>query len=278
MDQQTIRRRRAVLALILIASATLLAMSFAGQGGTGAVSRGFSSIGDVASGSLKPARDLRDWVQDTRDAKGRNGSLAEDRDELRRENTALYATIRHIKLQAGIDQVIDASDLRALRPVQARVILTGGPLLYDQVTINKGTTSGLRADQPVFTAGGIVGKVTTTGPSFATIALVTSRRLGVQARVRGTQIVGGVSRPGTNPLDLVFRTTDPKAIVRTGAVLATRGTASGARFPSVYPPDVTLGRVVRIDEPGTDTQRIHVRPAVDVRNLDLVVVLTRQPG
>lgn len=266
-----------MLALILITSATLLALSFAGQGSTSSIGHSFSSIGDVASGSLKPARDLRDWVRDTWKAKGDNGDLANDRDERRRENVALNAALRQARLKAGIAKIITDGGLAAAGPVQARVIGTGGPRLYDQITVNKGTADGLRTDQPVIAAGGIVGKVSAATPTTATITLLTSKGLGVQARVRGSKIVGAVSRTGTNPFDLLLRTTDPKASVRTGALIATRGTAPGARFPSVYPPNITLGRVTRLEQPGTDTQRIHVRPTVDVRSLELVVVLTRRP-
>ncbi|XAY06097.1 hypothetical protein DSM112329_02959 [Paraconexibacter sp. AEG42_29] len=263
--------------MILVACAVLLTLSFAGAGSSGSIGRGFSSVGDIASGSLKPARDLRDWVSATWDAKGSNDDLAADRNRRRRENIALQAALRKTKTSAAIARTIDSAGLDSLGPVRARVILTGGTRLYDQVTINKGSASGLRVEQPVVTAGGIVGKVDAVTAETARISLLTSKGLGIQARVRGTDIVGAVSRMGNNPLDLLFRATDPRADVRVGAVLITRGTAPGARLPSIYPPNVAFGQVSRLEQPGSDTQRIHVRPIVDVRTLEHVVVLTRSP-
>ena len=63
MYRKQVRRRRAVLALLIIGSFVLLTVTY-GQGSDG-VQRGvstiFSPLQDVADRALKPARDLVNW-------------------------------------------------------------------------------------------------------------------------------------------------------------------------------------------------------------------------
>lgn len=278
-DPKTIRRRRAVLALLVVSSVVLLTASFGGSGGVGSVQRGVfeivSPIQDVASRSLKPFRDLFGWFGDTWEAKGENEDLEQDRDRLRAENVRLQAQLRNVRLQAGIDKVVTTAGLTDLGPVEARVIGASPTLLFQTITINKGSGDGVRRGQAVVTTGGLVGKVDEVVGGSATVTLLTDSKFGAQARVADAETAGTITESGGNPEDLVMQTTEPKAAVAERATIVTRGTSPDSRLASLFPPDIPIGRVTRIDDAGTDTQRVHLKPFVDVRNLDRVIVLTR---
>lgn len=281
-DPKTIRRRRAVLALLVVISVVLLTASFGGNGGVGSVQRGVfeivSPIQDVASRSLKPFRDLFGWFGDTWHAKGENKDLKKDRDSLRAENAALAGEMRTLQTDAGIEKVVDAANLSDLGPVEARVIAAAPTVLFQSITINKGSGDGLKYGQAVITAGGLAGKVDEVGSGSATVTLVTDSSFGAQALVELTGVTGTVEDSGGNPQDLVMKTTDVKAEVAKNARIVTRGTADNSRLRSLFPPDIPIGRVTAIDDAGTDTQRVHLRPYVNVRDLDRVMVLTRDPA
>ncbi len=72
--RKQVRRRRAVLALLVIGSFVLLTITY-GQG-SGGLQRGvstiFSPLQAVADRALKPARDLVGWFDETFDARGEN--------------------------------------------------------------------------------------------------------------------------------------------------------------------------------------------------------------
>ena len=77
MYRKQVRRRRAVLALLIVSSFVLLTITY-GQGSNGlqrGVSTIFSPLQGVASRALKPARDLVDWFDKTFDARGENSRL-----------------------------------------------------------------------------------------------------------------------------------------------------------------------------------------------------------
>ena len=71
MYRKQVRRRRAVLALLIVGSFALLTVTY-GQGSDGmqrGVSAIFSPVQSVADRALKPARDLVNWFDETFDAK-----------------------------------------------------------------------------------------------------------------------------------------------------------------------------------------------------------------
>ena len=77
MYRKQVRRRRAVLALLVVGSFVLLTITY-GQGSNGlqrGVSTIFSPVQGVADRALKPARDLVDWFDKTFDARGENSRL-----------------------------------------------------------------------------------------------------------------------------------------------------------------------------------------------------------
>jgi rod shape-determining protein MreC len=53
-------------------------------------------------------------------------------------------------------------------------------------------------------------------------------------------------------------------------------TSSRDNLTSPYPPNLPIGRVTRIDEPGSESQEVHLRPFVDVLRVEYVQVLTKQ--
>lgn len=280
-DRKTIRRRRAVLALLVVSSVVLLTASFGGNGGVGSVQRGVfeivSPIQDVASRSLKPFRDLFGWFGDTWHAKGDNKTLVKTRDQLREQNTALLAENRKLKEQYAINKVIATAGIGDLGPVEARVVVASPTLLFQKITINKGAGDGVRSGQPVVTAGGLVGKVDVVVGGSATVTLITDPRFGAGVRLAKSGITGTMTASGGDPEDLIVATTKQNAPVAAGATVVTRGTGLDARagLRSLFPQDIPIGRVTTVDDAGTDTQRVHVKPFVDVRNLDHVMVLTR---
>ena len=77
MYRKQLRRRRAVLALLVLSSFALLTATY-GQGSGGlqqGVATIFSPLQKGADRALKPARDLVNWFDETFDARGENKKL-----------------------------------------------------------------------------------------------------------------------------------------------------------------------------------------------------------
>jgi rod shape-determining protein MreC len=277
---KTVRRRRAVLALLVAGSLILLTASFGGGGVLSSVQRGVvtvvSPIQEGASRALKPVRDLFGWVRGTIDAKGDVADLKRERDAYRRQAVAGAAALRE---NARLQEMLDLNESLSLadyRPVAARTIGVDPSVWWSQITINRGTADGVRVDQPVVTGEGLVGRVSFATGSTAIVTLITDHTTYVPARVNETGVDGGVAAEAGRPDDLVMQYTTRNDRVDRGQVVVTAGTRSRSdELRSLYPPNIPIGEVTRVDDPGTDDQRVHVRPFADVRRLEFVQVLTK---
>src|ERR687898_438975 len=84
MYRKQVRRRRAVLVLLVIASLVLLSSHFSesSSGPLHAIQRGLATaLGPIEEGAdraLKPARDLFDWFGETFDDRGSSSGVRED--------------------------------------------------------------------------------------------------------------------------------------------------------------------------------------------------------
>jgi rod shape-determining protein MreC len=279
---KTVRRRRAVLALLVVSSIVLLTASFGGSGGVSSVQRGvfevISPIQDGASRALKPFRDLFGWVGDTLDAKGQNADLRTERDRLRRQvvdEQLVLGENAQMRSQLNLNKRLS---LDRLDPVQARVQGTSTSLFSQTINIDKGSSDGLRTGQPVMTGAGLVGKVSFVASGAGKVTLLTDSTFRAAARTSGG--VTGVVKPAAgSPNDLVMNQLAASDQVTKGDLVATRGTdPTATRFPSLFPPGIPIGTVTGVDDPGTDTQQVHIKPFVDVRRLDFVQILRRTIG
>ncbi len=284
MHDKTIRRRRAVLLGLVVGSLLLLTASFGDSagGGLGAVQRGVSTVltpvQEGASRALKPVRDGVGWVGDTFDAKKENKRLREELAQVRAsEIDGATAAQENVQLRNMLG-MNDRLQLRDRDLVAARVIGRAPTVLNQVIRINKGTGDGVRSGQPVITGNGLVGKVDTVTSNSASVTLVTDADFGAGVKVADSGISGTLRPSAGRPRELRMDDTDANDEVRKGDQVVTSGT-SDPEFPSPFPPDVPIGRVTDVVDPGSDTQVIRVRPFVDVRDVDFVEVVTKtDPG
>lgn len=283
MYDKTVRRRRAVLGL-LVASSLILLTAYFGEsagGGLHSVQRGVldvvAPVQEGASRVLKPVRDLFGWAGDTLDAKGELKDVSKDRDALREELVQTQAKLREAGQLKDQELLNQAHGLSDNRPVRARVIAKDPNLWFDQVTIDKGTGSGVQRNQAVVNGQGLVGRVTEVSGTSAIVTLITNHTTEIGGTVSESGVDGLVGVEQGHPTELVLRELSSKDEIARNQIVVTSGTTSKVgRYPSPYPRDIPIGRVTRVEDAGSDDQQAHVAPFADLRRLDLVEVLTKQ--
>jgi rod shape-determining protein MreC len=273
-DSKTIRRRRAVLGLLVACALILVTASFGD--GLRSVERGalevFGPIQEGASRVLKPVRDGAGWVGDTIDAKGDVEQLRKERDEYRNalieERQAADENAR-LRGLLGIDERLSLDEQG---PVTARVYGRSPTVLSSTLTVNKGSKDGIREDQPVVSGAGLVGRVDTVSRSSAVILLITDSDSGVSAKVQESGSFGIVKTAVGDPNDLrlEYLARQAREVRRDYSVVTSGSTSS--RDESHFPPGIPIGRVTDVDEDAAD---VRVRPYVDLRSLEWVQILTK---
>ena len=291
MYKQSVRRRRAVLAVLVALSLVLLTAYFGESAGGGlhALQRGvlevLSPIQEGTSRALKPVRDLFGWFDDTLHARSQRDELRRERNQLRRQVVGYQSAEREnlqLRRIVGLDQ---SSGLAGYMPVTARVIGRSPTVWYATITVDKGSSSGVRVNQPVIDGDGLVGKVTSVTSGASLVTLITDHTSGVSAKVltpvvsdSGNGITGLVQPAVGKPQDLLLQFVPRRANIRTGDTVVTAGSQS-TRLESLFPPNIPIGVVTRADDAElSQFQRVHIRPFADMRRLDFVQVLTRSGG
>jgi rod shape-determining protein MreC len=124
----------------------------------------------------------------------------------------------------------------------------------------------------VLNGDGLVGRVTTVGPSTSTVLLASDPDFTVGTRMEGTDELGFATGQGDRPLSVQFL--NGKAKVKKGDRLVTFGSQADKPFV----PGVPVGEVVRVDPSGGDlTRTVYVRPFVGFTKLDIVGVVVQAP-
>ncbi|SEH13928.1 rod shape-determining protein MreC [Thermoleophilum album] len=283
-DRKTIRRRRLALAGFLLASLVLIS-AYVGNPASGLVgilARGtqaaFSPLERGLSRALKPIDDLAGWVHDSLRAKSENERLRAEVARLRRELAEAQIQLHDGRELARLERLTTSAGFPAgTAPVTARVIARSPTVWYSAVTIDRGSADGIRVDQPVVAAGGLVGRVSSVSPHTARVRLITDAASAVAAQLMPDG-ANGIVRPSVgDPRDLVLDFIQDRRRVKPDAIVITSGFDAGG-LASVFPRGIPIGRVTRVDPEEVELyQRVHIRPFADLGQLDIVQVLTRRP-
>lgn len=273
MYRKQVRRRRAVLAFLVISSFALLTFTYGHS--SGGLQRGvsaiFSPVQTVADRALKPARDLVNWFDQTFDARGENSRLKSQLDALRN------------KVAAGEAASAENSQLRKLvnlpvptgyRRVAGRVIARSPTIWYSTVTIDVGSGDGVHVDDPVVSGAGLAGRITSVNGGSSQVTLITDHTSAVSAEVV-PQGVQGVIRPDVgDPEDLILDFIDSSKHVHKDETVVTAGWRAQG-LASLFPHGIPVGSVTNASIPAQEaSQQVQLRPFADLRDLDLVEVLT----
>jgi rod shape-determining protein MreC len=280
-DKQ-VRRRRAVLALLVAVSLILLTAYFGESPSSPlhSVQRGIvevlSPIQEGASKVLTPVRDVAGWFSDTFKAKSQNDALRKEVATLRTElDRAQTASINDAQLtkQLGLDNSIGIS---AYQPLGAHLISRDPTLWYATIEVDKGSDDGVRMDDPVIGDGGLVGKVSTVAPTVSVVTLITDHTSAVTAQVHDQYGDIGVLVPAVgDPNQLLLQYLPSHAPVQVGDQVVTAGFSSGP-LDSLFPAGIPIGQVSSASQSDLlNNGQVQVNPVADLRHLNDVQILTR---
>ena len=210
MYDKQVRRRRAVLVVLVACCIVLLTVYFGeSERGTLHATPGRMEVMQPSrrfNRALKPFRDFFGWFGDTMDAKQERDKLRKDRDKLQQQVVKLELEQNENQQLRGL---LSFDRTTNYQPVNVRVYLRSPSTWYSTVQINKGTSDGVRVNQPVINDAGLVGKVKSVSNGNALVMLLTDQQFGVAAQaVRAREpgaILPAVGAPGDLLLDLVPR-------------------------------------------------------------------------
>src|SRR5581483_10802871 len=270
-------RRRVVVGALVTASLVLLTLSFRSSALDGVQGAGVSALRPfevAATRVAQPFRDAASWTNGLFRAKSENRRLKREVEELRREVAGLAAARR---ANAYLERLLRYERAPAF-PVDytavAAQVLTS-PTVFDQtVTIAAGSNRGIRVQDVVVTADGLVGQVTKVFGSVSRVMLITAADSAVRAVDERDQAAVGILQRGSSGDTLSLTRVGKDKRVSDGDTIVTAGSPGEGRLPSLFPANIPIGVVASVGQSETDIfKQSQVEPFVDLSSLQSVLVL-----
>ena len=270
------RRTRIVLAVLLLTAFTFITLD--ARGGEGSI---LDRVRDSASSVLGPieraAGAVVNPVSDFIEGLTSIGSNADDIAALEAENDELRRQLLTDDWDRGrveeLDKLLEVSSIGQYKIVPAQVVAVSSESGYARaVTVDAGTRDGIRRDMTVLNGDGLVGRVTSVGPTTSTVLLISDPQFTVAARVAYSRETGWYDGAGFEPGNLTL--IDPQAAVEVGNNILTLGSEDGRPFVAGVP----IGRVTEvIATPGALSRQALVEPFANLTALSIVGIVVEPP-
>ena len=232
-----------------------------------------SVFGPVEDGVASAVNPVGNAIEAVRDSGARHDRIA----QLQQENEQLKEKLGSSDITrnraAELDKMLRTAGAGQYGIKAAQVVAIGATQGFSwTVTIDAGSNDGIQRDQTVINGDGLVGRVTTVGPSTSTVLLAIDPDFTVGARMEKSMELGFSTGQGDRPLRVQLL--NGKANVKPGDRMVTFGSQGDKPFV----PGVPIGQVVALD-PGAGglTRAVEVEPFVAFSRLDIVGVVVVPP-
>ena len=274
-----LRRRLAVGVLVLL-SLVLISLSFrSGDSGplTGVQSAGSTVLRPFAVGFERVAQPFRDaygWADSLFGARSDAERLRAEVQELRQRAIQSEFALQENDYLRRLLRYLDGPRFPGdFEPIAAEVIGRPAGAFTQAIVVAAGSRNGVRVNDPVVTADGLVGLVTRVTPGTARIQLLTDQEAAVSAVDLRSSAPGIVRHARGTRETLVLDRVRKQEVIRVGDEIVTAGWRAGG-LSALYPKGIPIGEVTSVGQTDTDLfQQVQIDPYVDFGSLDAVLVL-----
>jgi rod shape-determining protein MreC len=268
-----------VAGALVFVSIVLITIYFREPGGGtlhGIQSGGAAVLRPFEVGAERVARPFRDgygWFAGLVHAKSQNASLRRQVDQLSQQVIANQTALQeNADLKRQLHYIGTPSFPSGYDPVNVEITSRPPSEFQQQVAIAAGRTAGIRKDDPVVNADGLVGLVTQVAHDTAQVTLITDPNLPVSALDLKSQATGVVKHGQGRGTLILDRVPKSQAVDR-GDWVVTQGWHLG-KLTSLYPKGIPIGVVSGASQNDVDLYwQIQVAPRVDFGSLQSVTVL-----
>jgi len=270
------QRTRRVLGLLVLACLAMMALDARAGAGSpldplrSAVGNVLGPMESATATAVRPFSELDDALRT-------NHGLRDDVARLQSENSELRGQVATAPLDrqrlAELDGLTRVVGDTGYSMVAARVVAVGPMQSFSRtVTIDAGTSSGVREDMTVLNADGLVGRVVRATRTTATVLLIVDTdsvvggRLGTNLEIGFLRGRGSVGDTGRLVLDLV----DNSVVPSKDDAVVTWGSKGGVPYVAGIP----IGRVESVvSSPRQSSRQAVILPFVDFSALDVVGIV-----
>jgi rod shape-determining protein MreC len=186
------------------------------------------------------------------------------RDEVARLRVGLQQERALAQRARALEEILKLRASVELATVAATVIAGGASPDFRTITIDKGSTDGLRPNMAVIVPGGVVGRIVTPTARASKVQLLIDRNAAVGALIERSRAHGVVEGTGGG---LRMNYVSGLADVQVGDTVVTSG------IDGIYPKGFVIGQIESVERDSGGFGAIVVRPVVDSSSVEAVLVV-----
>ena len=223
-----------------------------------------TSAGRMAATVYKGANNVTSYF----DLREINGDLNRRNAELQAEIVRMQETIDRLREQNYTDTLALDSGVRHFDFIVAHVINNSISHPFNYLTINKGSSDGIKPELGVIDRNGVVGIVSTTGAHSAIVISLLNPHVRLSCKIKRSDYFGSLVWDGANPSQALLEELPRHTVFEPGDTIVTSG------YSAVFPSGLPVGVII-----GADTDRnqnfftLRVRLLADFTTLGNVQVV-----
>ena len=194
-----------------------------------------------------------------------------ENEQLKRELAETQIELQRLRAlvdrSRGLERLLELRDQSKLTTKAAEIIAAGATPDFRTVTIDKGTRDGIQSDMAVLAPGGVVGRIVVPSLRAAKVQLLIDRNAAAGAVIERSRSQGVVVGGGDERLRMEY--VSELADIVVGDIVMTSG------IDGIFPKGFVIGAVDEVEKSGNAYKRIVVKPALDFRSLEAVLVVTQ---
>ena len=276
----TALKRRIVAGVLVLLSLVLITIYFRESAGGGlhtVQSGGATVLRPFEVGAERiasPFRDAYGYFAGLIHAKSQNARLRAQVDDLTQRRIQFStAAAENADLSRQLNYIRSPRFPQDFDPVTTEVTTRAPSEFQQQIGIAAGSTAGIRKNDPVVTADGLVGLVTQVAHDTAQVTLLTDPRLNVSALDQDTRATGMLS-PGQGRGTLTLGRVPKSQVLSAGDTIVTQGWQDVGGLSSNYPKGILIGYLSGASQSEVDLfWQAQVSPKVHFDSLRSVIVL-----
>ena len=235
-------RGRLLLVVLIVSSLLLITLDLRGvpvvSGAKNAVGTALAPVQRVGNSVVFP---FKNFFSDLFRLGTTRSTIAKLKDENARLKSELLEQRNKFGQAKQLKEALELAGQAQWKVVSAKALAQGSAISFTQtITIDQGTSAGIRPNMTVINGQGLVGVVKAVFPNSSIVLLASDPSFKVGVRVARTQSIGILSGQGNNQgiLELLDNTTKIKA----RDVLLARGSSNNRPFV----PGVPVGYITKV--------------------------------
>ncbi|MEG1931111.1 MAG: rod shape-determining protein MreC [Anaerovorax sp.] len=264
-------KKATIIACIIIALLTVMAVSYGNSGSSSPLGIGINNVlVKIQEPFYKAGVGLKNATRGIfhfKEVLQENEKLKAEISKLNNEVIELKLTENELKILGELSQSLNYENIRNnYEYVTGDVIAMDGSDWFNIFTVNVGTDRNIYKDAVVINGKGLVGRVMDVGPNWAKVMSIVDENNSVSFKsVRDMNLVGILSGNGKGGISGFML--DPEATILKGDLLITTGMG-------MYPEGIPIGKVVKVKK-NSDTllKTVEIEPAAYLKTQQKVIII-----